>query len=72
MFAIPSIGLGEVFVLTGCAGLLLLVGVVVVPVIMPRRKSDTPADDSGVNGTDEDEKATTAKTKLRDALLARA
>jgi hypothetical protein len=60
MFAIPSIGLGEGFILAGCAGLPLLIGVIVLAVILTKRKKgDTPANGSGVK-----------TTKLRYALLA--
>ncbi len=60
MSAIPSIGLGEVLVLAGCAGLPLLIGVIVVAVILAKRKKgNAPTNDSGVK-----------TTKLRYALLA--
>lgn len=71
MLPISSIGLAEVLILAGCVGLVLLISVIVVAVIVTKRKkSDAPANDSGANGTDEDEKATTAKIRLRYALPA--
>ena len=71
MFAILSIGLGEVFVLAGCAGLVLLIGVVVVAVILTRRKkSDVQENDSDASRTGAHKRMTTRKWRYALLVLA--
>ena len=69
MSPISSIGLAEVLILIGCAGVPLVVSVIAVAVILvTRRGSETQPSDPVANGTDQNEQATTPR--LRYLLLA--
>ena len=70
MSPISSIGIDEVLVLAGCAGLPLFIGVIAVAITLAKRRktNDASANDSGANGTGADKRMTTGR--LRHLLLA--
>jgi hypothetical protein len=67
MFGIPSIGLVELFILAGIAGLATLIAVIVVAAILKRWSSDTQKKNSNANGGNGDRIA--KATRLRYLFL---